>query len=170
VAFKSKLLFSFGLFGLCWILLPSFAKADALVNVGGTKYDITVVTGSYLDVSTSLTGNPWWNNSFLAKSLSNALAEELGTPNNIGNENFAPLFVYYDDGQFYHGWTWEQDIATPLPDSAFDHEPTIHTWALGSIVSTPEPATPIMIFAGLLAFGLLVGRRRALPLRSSRTS
>jgi hypothetical protein len=70
------------------------------------------------------------------------------------------LFIYSDTGPFYHGWAWELLIADVLGDSAFDHESTIHTWALGSVVSAPEPGTLAMLFAGLLVLGRLVGGKR----------
>jgi hypothetical protein len=161
VVFKIKPLFSFALLALSCIQLPSLAKADAIVDVGNTEYDISTVTGSYSDVSASLMANPWWGQSVLAHSLSSSLADELGTPNSIGNENFAPLFIYSDHGQFYHGWAWELLIGDVLGDSAYDLESTTHTWAVGAVVGTPEPSTLVLILASLLSLGLLLGACKA---------
>jgi hypothetical protein len=86
---------------------PQAAHA-AIFTVGGTQYDITTVTGTFDNLSSTLTNPataPWWGNSGLAKSFAEAVFAGLGTPNNdslqqllygysVQPRRTGPVFVY----------------------------------------------------------------------------
>ncbi len=70
---------SLALTGLTASVMFSVKPAEAaILNVGGTNYNVISVYGSYNDLSTILQANsPWWGNSNQALSFAKALGSSL---------------------------------------------------------------------------------------------
>lgn len=76
-------------------LLVSIVPVQAVtINLGGTDYDITTVTGTYNEHSTAIAATPWWNNApFNAADAANLVPL---TEPGFGYENggFGPYFAH----------------------------------------------------------------------------
>ncbi|MEA5576932.1 hypothetical protein [Anabaena sp. UHCC 0451] len=83
-------------------VLASMSPAQALVfNVGGTDYEVTTQTGTFLDLSTTLQQNPWWGNGAIASDAA------IGSSSLGVNEFFqGPIFAYsvFDQGSAVAGY------------------------------------------------------------------
>lgn len=91
-------------FGSAAGILASIASpAQALVvnvNVGGTSYDVTTVTGRFTDLQTQLQSQVWWQNQNLATNFANAVGSSYG------------LINYYGYGGPFFAYSTEQNFAT----------------------------------------------------------
>ena len=128
-------LFVFALFGL---FSASRAKADGItVNVAGTEYDISTVTGTFSDNMSLLESSPWWGNPCLAQAIATAVGTDLGTPNEFNYGNGGPLFAYSADAidAFV---VFGNDMPAISVDLNFDK---IAIFAFGTVVPT-TPGTP----------------------------
>jgi hypothetical protein len=125
--------------------------ADVIVSVNGSNYDVSTVTVKFKDLSVTLKATPWWGDSSLAKSFSDAVQASLGTPNpgNLG-PYFAfnlgpPAFVFVDA---FNGSVTLQSLA-PIGQSA--------TYA----VATPVPEPGSVPLLGAAVVGLYFARRNS---------
>lgn len=168
MSFKSKLLFSSVFVGLLALMLSSVARADSIVTVGGTTYDITTLTGTFDANEATLEGTPWYGNGPLAQSIAAAVGTAFGTPqNNLEfGQNYGPFFGY----QFIPGFGVNSAVFD-IPDGSTSGSVTgigwydyiSVTWATGSVVppaTTPEPGTLSLTIAAMLGLGLLAGMKR----------
>src|SRR5579862_2729825 len=159
--FKSKLWLSFAFLGMLALVLPGVARADAIVTVGGTTYDITTLSGTFSGNSATLEGTPWWGNATLAESLSNAVGTALGTQL-PPNETLGPLFATSLLGSaFDEGSSFDQTLGTSIDTSTIRSQTFLY--ATGSVVpsaAAPEPSTLSLMIAAMLGLGLLVGAKR----------
>ena len=49
-----------------------------VVNVGGSNYDVTTVSGTFDDLQATLSTQPWFGNSSQAYAFANAVSDGLG--------------------------------------------------------------------------------------------
>lgn len=144
---------------------PGTSKADAIVTVGGTTYDITTITGPFDTNSLQLTSTPWWGNGTLAGALATDAGSSLGEPNS--SFFLGPLFAY-EVGSLTPFGSDEVIWAAWFFPSGPTNNPGILplslplTYAVGRVVANPvpEPSILSMMFSGLLGLGLLVGVKR----------
>jgi hypothetical protein len=139
-------------------IFPGNAKADSIVTVGGVTYDVTTITTTFNSASATLEAEPWWGSQTVADDFAGQVGTALGLPNDFGLGELGPFFA------------WTNTYATPLGnfnaefyDAAYsdigdtEQDPnTTYTFAVASVVTTPEPGTLIMVFGGLLGLGLLL--------------
>jgi hypothetical protein len=169
---RSNLLFSIVSLGLLWITLPGGARADAIVEVAGTQYNITTVSGTFLANSSALQGTPWWGDKTLARDLA-ATGMSFGGGNApcfpeggcFLADSSGPLFAYDQSDGLVTVAAWNiitQDFLSGTDNvfGALVPDDLEWTWAIGSVVRTPESGTLSMTFEGLAALGLLVGVKR----------
>lgn len=101
-------------------VFPATSKADDItVTVGEQQYDITTGMGTFTDNMAELESQPWWGNATLAEAFANAVADDIGTPNDNGADG--PLFVYDDDA--VDGFLWFQGSSSSTSIS-----PTATVW------------------------------------------
>ena len=142
---------------LIW-LFPSIAKADAMVTVDGTSYDITLIAGTYNDNSATLDSNPWFGNEALADTFAQALGALDGTPQ---EGIFGPYFVYAADPPTPISSGVMTALYYPYLNAIYNVngiDPNGEFYF--ATINTPEPGTLVMMFAGILALGLLAGMKR----------
>lgn len=161
--FRLKILHALVLLGILVTILPSAAKADAIVTFAGTTYDISTLTGTYAANASVIDATPWFGNFTLASNLSEALGGALGYQTLQGSsQQWGPFFAFFDDTALHSvdSYTYE---GGPSPGELFpsDGNVFVYTWAVGSVVNTtPEPETLSMTLAGLFGLGLLLGTKR----------
>jgi hypothetical protein len=143
-------------------MFPGNANADSIVTVEGVTYDITTITTTFSSASATLETTPWWGSQIVADEFAGQVGTALGLPNNIGLGLWGPFFA------------WTNTLASPpgsfnaeFYDTAYlgiadtEQDPnTTFTFAVASVVATPEPGTFSMLLGGLLGLGLLVYFRR----------
>ena len=76
--------------GVCLALHGGDARA-LVVEVNGSKYDVTTVSGTYNDLQTTLSAQPWFGDVSLSYTFANIVLDGLGRPNYNGN--VGPLFA-----------------------------------------------------------------------------
>jgi hypothetical protein len=85
-----------------------------VVEVDGSHYNMTTVTGSYVDLQTTLSAQPWFGNADLSLEFATIVNNGLGMPGGSGNRG--PIFAYgidpYDGDDLVGGSFLE--ILTPL--------------------------------------------------------
>jgi hypothetical protein len=74
--------------GVCLALHGGDARA-LVVEVNGSKYDVTTVSGTYNDLKTTLSAQPWFGNPDLSYAFASAVWDGLGKV----NEGFGPYFA-----------------------------------------------------------------------------
>lgn len=152
---------------------PKSSRADQItVTVDDQQYDITTLTGSFADNMAELESEPWWGNATLAQAFANAVADDIGTPNDNGTSG--PLFAYDDDAIDAFIWFQGSSSSTSITKSGL-----IVSWGAcadvkggcANVCSTtganagktgippcstggnvPEPASLGILLAGLLAY------------------
>jgi hypothetical protein len=102
-------------FGIGLALHAGDARA-LVVEVGGSNYDVTTVSGTYNGLLTTLSAQPWFGNATLAQTFATELSSGLGLP---ANNAYGPIFAtgvvndelglvvfgaYYDDANGSTGW------------------------------------------------------------------
>jgi len=162
---------------LCFF--PGNSKADTLTIVSqtstdvfvldsttGITYDVTSLYTSFDGSSALMESSPWWGNGQSAGAWATALGGSLGGYPNWG---FGPFFAWSTGSDTVGDFTFETvntEYALcndPLeefcggPEKYPYHVDYEFDYAVGSIVTTPEPGSLGMIFAGLVVLGLLVG-------------
>ena len=88
------------------------AQADVVINVGGTNYDFSTITGIYTDNQAVLQSQPWFGSSATAMTFASALGNSLGSPNG----GLGPFFV------------WTGDV-----NAAFHFDGNTHSQGVGSV-------------------------------------
>jgi len=140
-------------------IFPGNANADSIVTVGGVTYDITTITTTFNSTSATLEATPWWGSQTVADEFAGQVGTALGLPNNnIGLGSWGPFFAWTNilatpagnfNAEFYD--TFYAGIADTEQDPN-----TTYTFAVASVVTTPEPGTLIMVLGGLLGLALFV--------------
>jgi hypothetical protein len=129
---------------------PGSSRADNItVTVDGAQYDITTVTATFDEDMALLESQPWWGNATLAEDIANAVADDIGTPNDDGTSG--PLFAYDDDAIDAFIWFEGSSSSTSVSESLSA------SWGLciGSRVcdtggNVPEPTPLSMLLVGLI--------------------
>lgn len=145
------------------VATSSMAKADVIVTVGGTQYDVTTVTGTFASLASQLESTPWWNDATNATSFANAVGSQLGFPNAVFGDvsNSGPWFAYgiqsnHVNTLFEHSFNGSTNLA-PVTNSLS----LSGTYAVIAAAPVPEPATLGLLMTSLLPAGWLLGRRRS---------
>jgi hypothetical protein len=139
--------------------LGLFAEA-AMIEVDGTQYEVTTVTGTAADLESTLRAQPFFGSVGDAIDFATALGPQLGTP----NDDLGPLFVFdlrvgndpliasraFSEGPF-GGIIGFQSEAT---NGTF-------TFALAEPQPVPLPAALPLFAAGLAALRFGVKRKNA---------
>jgi hypothetical protein len=81
-----------------------------VVEVGGSKYDVTTVSGTYNGLLTTLSAQPWFGNATLAQTFATEVSAGLGLPNGFvigplfatGLEYVDPMFAVF--GAYYYDY------------------------------------------------------------------
>mgnify|MGYP006275866983 CR=1 FL=1 len=153
-----------GLAGLAVSMLTiSVAEAATVdVEVDGIIYEIGTRVGTFADLESELTSQPFWNNEALATDLAEGLGDGLGTPNFSSSTAVVPLW-----GPFF-AFEPFADIAVDAKTFVFGSVSTpavlLDAEATYAVAERPAPI-PVPPAAALLLGGLgalgLVKRRRA---------
>ncbi|GAB4378381.1 MAG: hypothetical protein Kow00121_30060 [Elainellaceae cyanobacterium] len=64
------------------------------VTYEGFSYDINTITGTFKDLESILTQQPWWGSESDAAAFASLVAGDLGFPNVGLNFSFGPLFAF----------------------------------------------------------------------------
>jgi hypothetical protein len=158
-----KLALAMAIFVICLTVGSGYTKADTVVTVGSTNYDLSTCFGTYADCQDQIDGSAWWgNNRSLAESLAAGLGQSFGLP---GLGGFGgPYFAYAVDGNPYwiDAYEWSPSF---FPGGPYNSEarsvPQLgadETWAVEA--STPEPSVLNLMLLSLLGWGLLIGVKR----------
>jgi hypothetical protein len=151
---------------------PSQA-ATFTVNVGGTDYDITTITGSYVGNASLLQSQVWWNDTQLAFNFANAVNLNLGLPIlGLFPTAVGPLFAYASNTPHWNGSDYWVEFftarATPegqglftTPNGAVWDQANV-TYAIASAVNPAAVPEPLTILGAMTAAGFGVGFKRKL--------
>ena len=153
---------------ICTCLTVVSINANAIVvNSSIGLYDVTTVSGTYLEHSATLQQQVWWGNESLVYEMMSLTEgwDGLRYPNLGYNES--PYFAYNDltvapDDISVAVWTTATDGPLPFSDRAFqkemdgicnpEHEfPCV--WGVAQAV-VPEPSIIWLLGSGLALFGL----------------
>jgi len=66
--------------------------ASFQTTIGGTSYNFTTITGTYIDNQSQLSSQPWFGSDSLANTFATAVSSNLGGTVNFGE--LGPLFAY----------------------------------------------------------------------------
>jgi hypothetical protein len=139
-------------------LMMSMAVNAATVTVDGADYDVSTVTGTYTDLSTTLQAQIWWDNQSLADTFAMQLGAQLGTPNpQILGYFSGPLFAYGTFGtELAEATSYSVDFDDAL--LSFPGQNWEQTWATAvSVSQVPIPAAGWLFMSAVLG---LVGKKR----------
>jgi len=151
--------------------LASIAPAQALVfNVNGTNYDVSTVTETYSSASAQLSTTPWYGNSTLAASLSQAVygsalgGQAAGTeyPTLIGTPIFVTDTYTYSANTYYEG-QYVQTDGFQRGASFATNDPSLETFAVMSPATVPfdiPGGATIPALGSVLALGILRKARK----------
>ena len=163
--FRSSLAVAAGFLALTFT--PGAAQA-AIVNVGGTNYDVTYFTGAansnLSKFQTPANGGqmPWWGNSSLTQSFATAVGNKAGLPNLAGSGG--PFFAYaFSQPSVF---SWSLDDVTIVND-AWGAFVTFNSWATASLAPPPAPSGvpgPLPLFGAAAAFSMSRRLRRRIQL------
>ena len=95
-----------------------------VVNVGGSNYDVTTISGTYDSLLPTLSTQPWFGNSTLAASFRNAVWDGMGLPN-LGL--YGPAFATRADLDEFEGSYYSIVSVYQLGDGTFDNYPLTTT-------------------------------------------
>lgn len=165
--FRSSLAVAAGFLALTFT--PGAAQA-AIVNVGGTNYDVTYFTGAansnLSKFNTPANGGqmPWWGNSSLAQSFATAVGNQAGLPNLAGDGG--PFFAFAPEPGFprFESWSIDQGI---VKKEFWGANVTINSWATASLAPPPAPSGvpgPLPLFGAAAAFSMSRRLRRRIQL------
>jgi hypothetical protein len=141
---------------------------SALINLDGTDYNVSITNGTFLNLSTLLQANPWWNNSSLAYSAANQVANKLPLdPSLLYEPDQGPFFGYQLGYDFCVncglGVLVSSYPASTLPASGVylvDSPPGgyVVPWAVATPVSPAQVPTPALL-PGLIGMGIATLRK-----------
>lgn len=137
-------------------VMPGYAVT---VDVVGDTYDVTTITGSFLDNQTLLEDQVWWGDSALALDFAGAVGSLLGFP----NLDIGPFFAFGEN------LVTTNVLAALCEDTGtcgifgdINAEYSGYTYAIASLVpAIPLPASAFLMLAGL--GGLAALRRKQKP-------
>jgi hypothetical protein len=134
---------------------PQSAHA-ANFTVGGTQYDITTVTGTFDDLSSTLTNPataPWWGNRDLAFNF----ASEVGLGLGINNYGFGgPIFAWKGNRAVSGFLAAADGVLSDVVCNTCEK----YVYATATAKATPVP-TPALL-PGFLGMGIAAYRKRKL--------
>lgn len=139
-------------------MFPGNANADSIVTVEGVTYDVTTITTTFSSASVTLEAEPWWGSQTVADEFANLVGTALGVPNTIGPVSGGPFFAWTNTYATPLG-NFNADFYEPAASTTADTEQdpnTTYTFAVASVIATPEPGTLILVLGGLLGLALLV--------------
>jgi hypothetical protein len=139
------------LVGAACFLFASASRADVVLKVDGTTYDIgTVVTNFSMDAA-FLEAQPEIGNVGLANDLAEAVGTSLGVSSGMG-----PNFPFSVESDVVFS---DADISGSIQES-FVNEQTVATYAVVSVVTPTVPDfSSSWILAAISSFGLFACRR-----------
>ena len=126
-------------------------NAYITVNVNGKNYDITTIVGSYTAHSAELSNGPWFGDLNNARSFSNAVNTQLGTPNNSSEG----VYFLYDANARVAKYlpTFNNTIVSTVSST------TSYTYAIvAANTSVPEPLNVLGSIVGLAMLGTVSSR------------
>jgi hypothetical protein len=137
-----------GIAGFIMLLGNPNSASAVTIELGGTNYEITTISGTFDDNQSSLEMQPWWGSQTVAEEAAGLVGTELGTPN-FGNTAGA-FFAYAATSSLL--FLESSEPSYPLNSWPSDREAT---FAVAEEVSqVPEPST-ILGIATALGFGSL---------------
>jgi hypothetical protein len=129
-------------------------------TVGGSQYDITTVTGTFLTFESLLSNTakaPWWGRRDLAEEFASVVGDDLGFPNDAF---FGPYFAFGEDDLFGGSVFSMVHVNAPNNLQFTGHgQNAERTWAV-VVSATPVPSPALL--PGLCGFGIAVYRKRKL--------
>lgn len=137
------------------------SQAGQIFNVNGTDFEVDTVTGTYLDLESTLMAQPFFGDAPLAQLLATAVGDALGFPNSSSFQQ-GPIFAYESStdsfgGSLYGGIILNETIITGINGSGF----VVKEFATAREVPTTAVPTPALL-PGLLGMGLATLRKRKL--------
>jgi hypothetical protein len=177
-----------GVAGVVGSLSPAMA---VVINLNGQDYTISTTTGTWNDLSATLTQNVWWGNTSLAQTAANAVNTQLGTPNTVfsGSTASGPYFAWrelFDINNVLSNadtWAYVPALGQSVQNQAVIN--TSFTWAVATLVEEngggdnggggdptavpfdiPGGAT-IPTMGGLFALGLMRQAKKKIALKNS---
>jgi hypothetical protein len=142
---------------------------SAMINLDGTDYNVSIINDTFLNLSTLLQANPWWNNSSLAYSAANQVANKLPLD---------PALLYPPDQGPFFGYELGYDfcldcglgvLVSSYPASTFPasgvylvNSPPggyVVPWAVATPVS-PNPVPTPALLPSLIGMGIATLRKK----------
>ncbi len=112
------------------LITTSLSAQTYTVSVGGNQYTVQASSSvTYNSIPSTLQATPWWGNSSLAYSISQAVASNAGLTNFIGS--MAPLVAYGVSGSSVSIAYWMNGITTDCPASC-PNLTTAYSWLLST--------------------------------------
>jgi hypothetical protein len=141
---------------------PLQAQAIPIATSAG-EYDVTTVSGTFNDLSTTLMSQLWWGDVALANEFALLIGTALGSsgPNLLG-----PRFAVCSgvdclrdatDTLTVHGVAWVGTTAQLTQFAQVPTGPIPSIWAVAERIAVPEPGTSILLTIGVL--GIAFARR-----------
>jgi hypothetical protein len=141
-------------------------------------YDVTTVTGTFTELSQTLTTNVFWGNRFLATRLARTVKGDLGYPNNNlypPANNYGPFGPFFavetrNLGTVVDGYAWNggnPSYPDPTLFVASDFLSGTETYALATAVPVPWETDAISVIGSTILFagGLWARNKFAKPLQ-----
>ncbi len=155
-------------------LMSMATEASAVVvNYDGTDYDVTTLTGTFLDNEAELKSQAWWGDTTLATALADLIGGSLGWNTMTIPGSAGPIFATavseaYDflgkpytlaEGCFTYYYNDSESCSTALISG--DKTAVFAVASLASVSEVPVPAAAWLLGSGLLGFFGLSRRKSA---------
>jgi len=127
-------------------LSPGSAQAY-VVTVGGTQYDVTTFTGTFIANSSKFAlppapgVMPWFENPTLIDSFATAVGTNLGMNNILAGTTRGPLFAQQTTGSSY-SWCTQGCTSNPSVDFFFYNPGISYVWAQATLYTPPAASVP----------------------------
>jgi hypothetical protein len=138
------------------LIAPLHARGIPISTSAG-DYEVTTVSGTFNDLSTTLMAQVWWGNVALASELATLVGTSLGVsgPNLLGPR--LAVCVGVDclrdatDALTVHGVAWVGLTSQLTQFAQVPTGPLLTTWAVAERIAVPEPGTSLLLAIGVLA-------------------
>ena len=142
------------------LLFANGLVSAAIVTISGQgslngQWDVTTVTGTYTELSSTLESQAWFGNEAAAGAFATAVGALLGLPNNGFPSDFGPSFVWSATSNIYNAAVWSSSALGFTPNVPTS---TPNTFAVATRAAVPEPGTLGMVALGVA--GLVAAARR----------